>query len=97
MVEHLSENEKSDLIEEDVEVILMRLERARNAIHEIRPVLLNHVKKKQPRFLETERIYTDFMNNLRHEGEPSAIQEPNGEPDRSIDQKQPNCLARYQP
>ena len=69
MEEHLSRSRKSPLIKDDVEVVLMRLERARNAIQEIRPILLNHVQKRQPRFTETEQIYTNFMSGLRREEE----------------------------
>lgn len=62
----MEEDCKSALIKDDVEVVLMRLERARDAIQEIRPILLNHIQKAQPRFPETEKIYVNFMKNFNH-------------------------------
>ena len=53
------------MITDDVEVILARLERAREAIQGIRPILLNHLQKKQRRYTETEKIYENYINSLK--------------------------------
>ena len=65
-MEEDSDSGKTAVIRGNVEVVLMRLERARNAIHEICPILLDHVQKKQPRFAETEKIYTNFIVSWTH-------------------------------
>ncbi len=56
----LDGSEKNALTTDDVEVILTRLERAREAIQEIRPILLSHPQKKQLGYTETEN-----MNSLK--------------------------------
>ncbi len=65
MEEESSDGSKARLVGDDVEVVLMRLERARKAIQEIRPVLLNYKEKEQPRFCETEKIYLNFIDSLK--------------------------------
>lgn len=72
---------RTALTNDDVEVVLMRLERARSAIQEIGPILLNHVQKRQPRFAETEQIYVNFMGSLRRGEGANDTRETSTEPD----------------
>lgn len=65
MEEESSNDSKARLVGDDVKAVLMRLERARKAIQEIRPVLLNHIGKEEPRFCETDKIYLNFIDSLK--------------------------------
>jgi len=80
MGEDLSEGGNSALIKDDVEVVLLRLERARKAIQEICPILLDNLQKEQPRFIETERIYMEFMESLKG-GEANEAHKASAETD----------------
>lgn len=84
MEEESSNGSKARLVDDDVEVVLIRLERARKAIQEIRPVLLNHIEKEQPRFCETEKIYVNFIDSLKGGGATSRADETNTETDPKL-------------
>lgn len=56
--------DKAALTKGDVRVILTRLERAREAIQQMCPILLSHPHKKQPKYTEPENISVSYMNSL---------------------------------
>jgi len=84
MEEESSNGSKTRLVGDDVEVVLMRLERARKAIQEIRPVLLNNIGKEQPRFCETEKIYLNFIDSLKSGRPTSKAHETDTETDPKL-------------
>ena len=61
----MGSSDKTALTKDDVQVILTRLERAREAIQQICPILLSHPHEKQPRYTEPENISVSYMNSLK--------------------------------
>jgi len=75
---------KEAAIRDDVEVVLMRLERARDAIREICPILLSQVKRKEPRFPETGKIYSNFMESSKRGITADEVHERSTETDPEL-------------
>ena len=61
----MDSSDKTALTKDDVQAILTRLERAREAIQQICPILLSHPQRKQPRCTEPENISANYVNSLR--------------------------------
>ena len=78
----MDSNKGTALIADDIEVVLTRLERAKEAIHEIRPILLSCIQKERPRYTETGRIYMNYMDDLKGRGVRVEVPERSAEASR---------------
>jgi TPP-dependent 2-oxoacid decarboxylase len=78
----LNSSNRTALIADDIEVALARLKRAKEAIQEIRPILLSCIQKEQPRYTETGRIYMNYMNDLVGREARAEVPERSAEADR---------------
>lgn len=80
----MDSGDKTALIKDDVEVVLSRLERAREAIQEIRPILLNHLQKEQPEYAGIGETYVNYLNSLKGAKAADGLAEERTETDPKL-------------
>ena len=87
--------DKAALTKDDVQVILTRLERAREAIQQMCPILLSRPHRKQPKYTEPENIRVSCIYSLRSGKVTEKLPEGSTETDQnSLVQKPSHCWRR---